>query len=62
MAHDLRLSGYLGRRGTYKLLSRYYFWPKIIDLVKRFISTCHGCKRAKDYYTRYQSLYDGGQM
>jgi len=53
MAHDLRLSGYLGRGGTYKLLSRYYFWPKMIDLVERFISACYSCKRAKAFCTKY---------
>ena len=53
MAYNLRLSGYLGRGETYKLLSQYYFWPKIIDLVKRFISTYHGCKRAKAFRTKY---------
>jgi len=53
MAHDLRLSSYLGREGTYKLLSRYYFWPKIIDLVKCFTNTYYGCKRAKAFHTKY---------
>jgi len=53
MAYDLWLSGYLGKGGTYELLSRYYFWPKIIDLVKRFIITCYSCKRAKAFYTKY---------
>jgi len=53
MAYDLRLSGYLGKGGTYKLFSRYYFWPKMIDLVKRFIGACHGCKRAKAFNIKY---------
>jgi len=53
MAYNLWSSGYLGKEGTYKLLSRYYFWPKIIDLVKRFISACYGCKRAKAFRTKY---------
>ena len=53
MAYNLRLSGYLGRKGTYKLLSQYYFWPKIIDLVKRFISAYYGYKRVKAFCTKY---------
>jgi len=53
MAYDLRLSGYLGKGGTYKLLSRYYFWPKIIDLVERFISAYHGYKYAKVFHIKY---------
>jgi len=53
MAYDLWLSGYLGKGGTYKLLSRYYFWPKMIDLVERFVSAYYGCKRAKAFYIKY---------
>jgi len=53
MAYDLWLSSYLGRGGTYELFSRYYFWPKIIDLVKRFISAYYSCKRAKAFCTKY---------
>ena len=53
MAYNLQLSGYLGRGGTYELLSQYYFWPKMIDLVKHFISTCYGCKCAKAFRTKY---------
>jgi len=53
MAYNLRSSGHLGRGGTYKLLSQYYFWPKMIDLVKYFISACYGCKRAKAFCTKY---------
>src|SRR6266576_5603538 len=56
IAHDLRSSGHLGRGGTYELLSRYYFWPKMMDSVERFTSACHGCKRAKAFRTKYQGL------
>ena len=56
MAHDLRLSGHPGKGETYKLLSQYYFWPKIIDSVERFIGACHGCKHAKAFNTKYQGL------
>ena len=53
MAHDLWLSGYLGREETYELFSWYYFWPKIIDLGKRFIGAYHGYKHAKAFNTKY---------
>jgi len=53
MAYNLQLSGYPGKGGTYKLLSQYYFWPKMIDLVKRFISACHGYKHAKVFHIKY---------
>jgi len=53
MAYNLQLSGHPGRKGTYELLSQYYFWPKIIDLVKRFIGAYYGYKRAKAFNTKY---------
>ena len=53
MAHDLWSSGHLGKGGTYKLLSQYYFWPKIIDLVKRFIGAYYSYKRAKAFNIKY---------
>jgi len=53
MAYNLQLSGYPGKEGTYKLLSQYYFWSKITDLVERFIGACHGYKRAKAFNIKY---------
>jgi len=53
MAYNLRLSGHLSKGGTYELLNRYYFWPKIIDLVKRFIGAYYGYKRAKAFNIKY---------
>jgi len=53
MAYNLWLNGYLGKGGTYKLFSWYYFWPKIIDLVKCFISAYYSYKCAKAFYIKY---------
>jgi len=53
MAYDLRSSGHLGKEGTYKLLSQYYFWPKITDLVKRFIGAYYSCKCAKAFNIKF---------
>ena len=53
MAYNLQLSGHLGKGGIYELFSQYYFWPKIIDLVKCFISACYSCKCAKAFNTKY---------
>ena len=53
MAYDFQSSNYLGRGGTYKLFSWYYFWPKIIDLVKYFISAYYSCKHIKAFCTKY---------
>ena len=56
MAHNLQLSGYLGKGETYKLLSQYYFWLKMMDLVKYFIGACYGYKHAKAFNIKYQGL------
>jgi hypothetical protein len=53
MVYNLRLSGYLGKGGTYKFLNRYYFWFKIIDLVKCFIGVCYSCKYTKAFNIKY---------
>jgi hypothetical protein len=53
MAYDFRLSGYLNKGGIYKLFSWYYFWPKMIDLVKHFISAYYGYKYAKAFNIKY---------
>jgi len=58
MAYNLQLSGHLGKEGTYKLLSQYYFWPKIIDLVKCFINAYYSYKCTKVFYIKYQGLLD----
>jgi hypothetical protein len=53
MAHNLRLSGHLSKRGIYKLFSQYYFWPKIIDLVKHFIGAYYSYKYTKAFNIKY---------
>ena len=45
MAYDLWLSGYLGKRGTYKF--------KIIDLVEYFIGACYSYKYTKAFNIKY---------
>ena len=52
MAYNFQLSGYLGKGGTYKLLSQYYFQPKIMDLVEHFIGTYHSYKYTKLIFTQ----------
>jgi hypothetical protein len=56
MAYNLRSSGHLGKGGTYKLFSQYYFWPKMIDLVKHFIGAYYSYKHAKAFNIKYQGL------
>ena len=53
MAYNFWLSGYLGKGGTYKLLNQYYFWPKMMDSVERFISACYSYKYTKAFNIKY---------
>ncbi|POM73082.1 Pol protein [Phytophthora palmivora] len=46
-AHDVPLSGHLGREKTYGSVSRDYWWPKLYKWVKSYVSTCESCQRVK---------------
>ena len=45
--HDNRLLCHRGIDKTYDLLSRYYYWPHMIDTVKEYIRTCYTCQANK---------------
>ncbi|KAE9020813.1 hypothetical protein PR002_g12438 [Phytophthora rubi] len=46
-AHDVPASGHLGREKTYSSVSRHYWWPKLYQWVKTYVSTCETCQRVK---------------
>ena len=43
--HDDPTAGHPNKIKTYEILSRYYYWPGIINDVKRFVKNCYGCKK-----------------
>ena len=45
--HDDPAARHLGKTKTYEILSRYYYWPGIINDVKRFVKNCYWCKKKK---------------
>ena len=51
--HDDPAAGHPGKTKTYEILSRYYYWPGIIDDVKRFVKNCYGCRRSKNSRDKY---------
>ena len=51
--HDDPAAGHPGKTKTYEILSRYYYWPGIIDDVKRFVKNCYGCKKSKTSKNKY---------
>ena len=45
--HDSLSGGHLGTYKTHDLLSRYFWWPKMIQSVKFYIKSCDVCSRVK---------------
>ncbi len=45
--HDNKLAGHFGRRKTYELVKRYYFWPGMKRYIANYVSTCDQCHRNK---------------
>ena len=45
--HDALPSGHPGQKGTFELLSREFYWPKMRDDVARYVRNCEVCQRIK---------------
>src|SRR5262249_58784435 len=45
--HDSSLAGHLGQAKTHELVTRDFYWPQLRRFVKRYVSTCDACARAK---------------
>ena len=52
-SYDDPAAGHPGKTKTHEILSRYYYWPGIIDDVKRFVKNCYGCRRSKTFRNKY---------
>ena len=55
-AHDSPIAGHLGVTRTMDLLSRTYYWPKMIEDVKAFIQSCRLCQMNKTTHQLEQGL------
>ena len=42
-----------GKTKTYEIFNRYYYWPGIINDVKRFVKNCYGCRKNKKFRDKY---------
>ena len=51
--YDDPAARYPGKTKIYEILSRYYYWPRIINDVKRFVKNCYGCRRSKKFRDKY---------
>lgn len=45
--HDTPTSGHMGVAKTLKLLARHFYWPHMIEDVKKYVSTCMECQSNK---------------
>ena len=45
--HNSPVGGHPGRGKTLEVLQREYYWPNMHDTIRRFVSSCHICRRAK---------------
>ena len=45
--HDTPITGHLGIQGTYKLVTRGYYWENMHDYIMQYVTNCQTCIRAK---------------
>ena len=45
--HSGGLAGYFGANKTYEQLSHFYYWPRMISEVEKFVKNCKICQYAK---------------
>lgn len=52
----LLLGGHYGKTKTYHTIRESYYWPSLLEDVKRYIRNCHTCRRSK----AFRNAYSGG--
>ena len=55
--HDDPAAKHPGKTKTYEILNRYYYWPGIINDVKRFVKNCYGCRKSKTSKNKYHGAF-----
>ena len=55
-AHDSILAGHVGSAKTIELLSRDYYWPRMYEEIKHYVSTCTKCQQNKASHEHPQGL------
>ena len=54
--HTSLLTGHLGREITYRMVARDFFWPGMLDSIRRFVRNCDVCGRTKPWREGAQGL------
>ncbi|KAI1513832.1 rve multi-domain protein [Pyrenophora tritici-repentis] len=47
--HRSYCGGHSGKHGSYDMLNRWYYWPKMINDVAQYVKNCLACRRLKSY-------------
>jgi transposase InsO family protein len=50
--HDSRLAGHPGQYRTHELITRNYWWPRIMRDVRRYVAGCESCQRTKPRHSK----------
>ncbi|TIB07156.1 hypothetical protein E3P90_04139 [Wallemia ichthyophaga] len=45
--HDAPVAGHLGTDKTHNSIARHYYWPRMYEDIKRYVSSCGTCQVAK---------------
>ena len=53
LAHDSPNAGHPGKTKQYEIVRRSYWWPGLLQTVKRYVRNCQGCSRAKISQEQY---------
>ena len=54
--HDAATAAHPGVRRTYMKLKQWYYWPKILETVQKYVETCETCARWKSNSQRKKGL------
>jgi transposase InsO family protein len=54
--HDQPAVGHPGIRRTWDLIKRHFYWPRMRELVERYVRNCHLCRRSKAPRDKYSGL------
>jgi len=56
--HDQELAGYPGYTKTHELITRNYWWPRMMEDIKRYVAGCKSCQTNKpDQQKKRNHLY-----
>jgi hypothetical protein len=45
--HDAVIAGHQGIERTYSTLQKYFYWPKMINDIRKYVNSCDACQRNK---------------